>query len=375
MISMKTIANPGGDVKAENTGLDVAKGLQSGGLNGSEADTGLEQKSFHGVLNSLTEKQEKMELGGSNLPVASELAKGIENEISMADSKELAIDAPLLMAIADMDIKKMTKEAMPASAVKANQSVVNLNDSLDQGMANNNATRLNENSEVLSAKQKLEMLELASIDIKQSEADALSGDKMNLISNKSITSSVSAPVTAITGAAEAIALVQTRLSSSSAMPVSESSSLLNHQTTITEEFASARWGESFSKQVVWMSNQNVNSAELRLNPANLGPIEVRIEMEDEQINVSFSSRNAVVREAVEQALPRLREMFEQSGLNLSESNVSQQSFSERQGEQQEIPGASEDLTMLMTGEENISADALVNIEQMESVAGAVDYYI
>ena len=159
------------------------------------------------------------------------------------------------------------------------------------------------------------------------------------------------------------------------MPVSESSSLLNHQTTITEEFASARWGESFSKQVVWMSNQNVNSAELRLNPANLGPIEVRIEMEDEQINVSFSSRNAVVREAVEQALPRLREMFEQSGLNLSESNVSQQSFSERQGEQQEIPGASEDLTMLMTGEENISADALVNIEQMESVAGAVDYYI
>ena len=83
------------------------------------------------------------------------------------------------------------------------------------------------------------------------------------------------------------------------------------------------------KQVVWMANQNIRSAEIRLNPAHLGPIEVRIEMEDDQVSLAFSSRHAVVREAVEQALPRLREMFEESGLNLTDTDVSQQSFAEQ----------------------------------------------
>ena len=103
----------------------------------------------------------------------------------------------------------------------------------------------------------------------------------------------------------------------------------NSQSFIPETFGKADWGQGMGKQILWMVNQSISRAEIRLNPANLGPLEVRIEMENDQVNVAFSSRHADVREAVEQALPRLREMLEEKGLNLSNTDVSQHSFAEQ----------------------------------------------
>jgi flagellar hook-length control protein FliK len=46
---------------------------------------------------------------------------------------------------------------------------------------------------------------------------------------------------------------------------------------------------------------------------------------DQQINVNFLAHSATVKEALDQALPRLREVFDQSGLNLNDVNVQQES--------------------------------------------------
>ena len=101
------------------------------------------------------------------------------------------------------------------------------------------------------------------------------------------------------------------------------------QANIAEKFSHPDWGKGMGEKVVWMVNQNIRSAELRLNPAHLGPIEVRIDMDDEQVSIAFSSRYAPVREAMELALPRLREMFDENGLNLTEADISQHSFAEQ----------------------------------------------
>lgn len=111
--------------------------------------------------------------------------------------------------------------------------------------------------------------------------------------------------------------------------MADSSVSTTHQATVTETFGKPDWNQAMGKQVVWMASQNIRSAEIRLNPAHLGPIEVRIDMEDDQVSLAFSSRHAVVREAVEHAVPRLREMFAESGLNLADTEVSQQSFAEQ----------------------------------------------
>lgn len=101
---------------------------------------------------------------------------------------------------------------------------------------------------------------------------------------------------------------------------------------IAEHFAKPDWSTGMARQVMMMVDQNINRAELRLNPANLGSIEVRIEVIDDQVNVAMNSRHSAVRDSMEQALPRLREMFEEHGMNLAGTDISQHSFSEQRGD-------------------------------------------
>ena len=90
------------------------------------------------------------------------------------------------------------------------------------------------------------------------------------------------------------------------------------------------WDQALSERVMWVVNQKFQGVELKLNPAHLGPIEVRVQMQSDQAQVSFVAQHGPVREALEAALPRLREMFSANGFNLVDVNVSQHSFAEQQ---------------------------------------------
>jgi len=90
------------------------------------------------------------------------------------------------------------------------------------------------------------------------------------------------------------------------------------------------WDQALSERVMWVVNQKVQGVELKLNPAHLGPIEVRVQMQNDQAQVSFVAQHAPVREALEAALPRLREMFSANGFNLVDVNVSQHSFAQQE---------------------------------------------
>jgi flagellar hook-length control protein FliK len=79
--------------------------------------------------------------------------------------------------------------------------------------------------------------------------------------------------------------------------------------------------ERFSEQVSVLVNHGVKSAQLSLNPAELGPIEVRISLVNDEARVHLASAHGVVREVMHDALPRLREMLEASGLRLGDSGV------------------------------------------------------
>lgn len=104
---------------------------------------------------------------------------------------------------------------------------------------------------------------------------------------------------------------------------------------IQPQLNSAAWGKVMSSRVVWMAREGVQQAELRLNPANLGPVEVRLTMQNDQTNVTFIASNAAARDALEQALPRLRESFNESGLALNNAEVSHQDQPSQGSEQDE----------------------------------------
>ena len=94
----------------------------------------------------------------------------------------------------------------------------------------------------------------------------------------------------------------------------------------------ANWGGAVAERVVWMTNANIQEAEIQLNPRELGPIGIKVTVNNDQTHVSFVAQNATTREALEQAIPRLREMLSENGLQLGQSDVSQHSFKGREGQ-------------------------------------------
>lgn len=91
-----------------------------------------------------------------------------------------------------------------------------------------------------------------------------------------------------------------------------------------------QWGQELSEKLVWMHKQAVPAAELNLNPRNLGPVSIRVDVNQDQTTIAFSTQHAVVKDAIEAALPRLREMLASQQLNLVDVNVSQQQSEQKQ---------------------------------------------
>lgn len=82
------------------------------------------------------------------------------------------------------------------------------------------------------------------------------------------------------------------------------------------------WEDGLSQKVVFLSNAHQQSAELTLNPKDLGPLQVVLQVADNHAHALFVSQHQQVREAVEAALPKLREALQSGGLGLGSASVS-----------------------------------------------------
>jgi flagellar hook-length control protein FliK len=83
--------------------------------------------------------------------------------------------------------------------------------------------------------------------------------------------------------------------------------------------------EELSHRVLLFAGQRVQNAELSLTPSDLGPIKVAIEIHGQEASLAFTAQHAGTRAAIEEALPRLREMFAGQGLQLTQAQVGDQS--------------------------------------------------
>lgn len=81
------------------------------------------------------------------------------------------------------------------------------------------------------------------------------------------------------------------------------------------------FGEDLADRVVFLAGQRVHSAQIALTPSDLGPLSVAIEVRGQEAQLFFSAAHATTRAAIEDALPRLREMFAGSGLQLVDAQV------------------------------------------------------
>ncbi len=91
---------------------------------------------------------------------------------------------------------------------------------------------------------------------------------------------------------------------------------------------SPAWSKDFGEHVIRLAVEGQPAAEIHLNPPNLGPIRVAIEMQGQEATLQFSAEHVLTREALENALPRLREMFSAGNLTLASADVLSQSGAE-----------------------------------------------
>jgi flagellar hook-length control protein FliK len=103
-----------------------------------------------------------------------------------------------------------------------------------------------------------------------------------------------------------------------------------HVLTVSHRVGAPEWNSAVGEKVVWMARQDHQVAELQLNPPHLGPLEVRLTLNNDQASIIFASGHAVVREAIESAMPRLRDMMAENGIMLGSATVSSESFAQQQ---------------------------------------------
>lgn len=95
------------------------------------------------------------------------------------------------------------------------------------------------------------------------------------------------------------------------------------------------WESNLGSRLQMMVGKNIQAAEIRLDPPELGSLDIKIKVTNDVASVNITSPHTQVREALETAVPRLREMFEQSGLSLGDVNVRQESFAQQENNAEE----------------------------------------
>lgn len=146
------------------------------------------------------------------------------------------------------------------------------------------------------------------------------------------------------------------------------------QGEIREQVMNPGWDRAMANRIAWLANNNIQQAQLRLSPPNLGPLEVQIMVNRDEASVIFGAQHLPVREAVEAAVPRLRELFAESGINLANVDVSEHALGQSRGGGDETPHAD---GLLVAEEEGVDITGLTEHEHTEEHAirnGLVDAY-
>jgi Flagellar hook-length control protein FliK len=128
-----------------------------------------------------------------------------------------------------------------------------------------------------------------------------------------------------------------------------------------------QWSQAVGEKVLWLAAQNVTAADIRLDPPELGPLQVRVSVHQEQASVSFTSHHSAVREALDQSLNRLRDLFNEQGIALMNVDVSDKSF-KRQADQHSGTTTASNLADVSDDETPI-AQSIINHKRL------VDHYV
>jgi flagellar hook-length control protein FliK len=92
--------------------------------------------------------------------------------------------------------------------------------------------------------------------------------------------------------------------------------------------SSPDWGPALNQRITWMVANSLQNANITVNPPNLGPLEINIQTDQNKTNVQFIVSSSEVRQAIQDSIPGLSKMFENSGLELGQANINSKSYNQ-----------------------------------------------
>ncbi|WP_289993841.1 flagellar hook-length control protein FliK [Photorhabdus laumondii] len=154
---------------------------------------------------------------------------------------------------------------------------------------------------------------------------------------------------------------------------SASTPLLNAQ------LGSEEWQQQLNQQIILFNRNGLQQAELRLHPQELGALQIRMSVEDNQAQLHLASAHSHVRAALEAALPGLRHALAESGIQLTQSSVSSDNTSPWQQEQRsdsQHSGGTASRNADATSENHSATESTVHLtpHQLASARGGVDIF-
>ncbi|MDI3293493.1 flagellar hook-length control protein FliK [Janthinobacterium tructae] len=107
---------------------------------------------------------------------------------------------------------------------------------------------------------------------------------------------------------------------------------------LTGRVGTPAWDQQLGQKVVWMAAGGDQSATLTLNPPDLGPVQVVLTVTNDQADAAFMSAQPEVRQALEAAMPRLREMMSEAGIAFGSATVSAGTPEQQHNGERAAPG-------------------------------------
>jgi len=147
------------------------------------------------------------------------------------------------------------------------------------------------------------------------------------------------------------------------------SNVLQQPLDLQAKQASAMVGE----RILMMIGQGKQEVTIRLDPAELGSMHIKLQVQQDQLQVAIQTQVGQSRDILEQNLPRLREQLAQQGINLGETSVEQQS-QQNSSNSNEPQGTSETGQSSDLGDEPSLDQSEWLTTQIPLPAQGIDYY-
>lgn len=98
--------------------------------------------------------------------------------------------------------------------------------------------------------------------------------------------------------------------------------------------------QQLKDRVMVQIQHKLQTAEVQLHPEDMGSMQIKLNLQQDQLSVQFVVQQGAAKEALEQQMPRLRELLEQQGIALTEGQVEQRQSGGQQEQRQSRSGAS-----------------------------------